>query len=131
ERVSVIQRGGDAWRVMSVARHSSDGCFADSEIGALIHLACLVLPMLPLNRNRPTASTQLTVEQLENRFAIRFEALTVRERQVCARAALGMSVDSTAVDLGIARTSVLTYRRRAYQRLCVKSPFELCALVTH
>ena len=42
-----------------------------------------------------------------------------------------MSVDATALDLGIGRSSVLTYRQRAYQRLKVASPVELCALVTH
>ena len=42
-----------------------------------------------------------------------------------------MSVEATARELGIAKTSVLTYRQRAYQRLGVASPFELCALVTH
>lgn len=130
ERVSVIQRGEDAWRVMNVARHASGGCFTDSEIDALIDMACLVLPMLPLNRKLP-AGPQLTLAQIEDRFASRFKDLTLREREVCARAALGMSVEATALDLGIARTSVLTYRRRAYQRLSVKSPFELCALVTH
>lgn len=55
--------------------------------------------------------------------------LTRREREVCARAAVGMSAEATARDLGVAKTSVLTYRQRAYQRLEVASPFELCALV--
>jgi DNA-binding CsgD family transcriptional regulator len=131
ERVSIIQRGPDAWRVMNVARHRSDGCFAEGEIDALIGLACLVLPMLSLNRKRQAGPLPLTVPELEARFAIRYTGLTQRERQVCARAAIGMSVEATALDLGIARTSVLTYRQRAYQRLGVASPFELCALVTH
>jgi DNA-binding CsgD family transcriptional regulator len=131
ERVSVIQRGADAWRVMNVARHTSDGCFSENELGTLIGLACLVLPMLPLNRKRQPTPLPLTVPQLEERFALRYGSLTLRERQVCARAAIGMSVEATALDLGIAKTSVLTYRQRAYQRLTVTSPFELCALVTH
>ena len=131
ERISVIQRGSDAWRVMNVSRHVSDGYFSDEELGALVGLACLALPMLPLNRQRGAGPLPLTVPALEERFANQFETLTARERQVCARAAIGMSVDATAMDLGIARTSVLTYRRRAYQRLKVTSPFELCALVTH
>ncbi len=131
ERVSVIQRGEDAWRVINVARHASSGCFSDSEIVALIDMACLVLPMLPLNRKLPVAPAQPTLSQIQDRFASRFKALTLREREVCARAALGMSVEATALDLGIAKTSVLTYRRRAYQRLGISSPFELCALVTH
>jgi DNA-binding CsgD family transcriptional regulator len=131
ERVSVIQRGPDAWRVMNVARHASEGCFSDGGIAALVGIACLALPMLPLNRGRPAQPMQLSVEELEHRFAAHFPDLTPRERQVCARAALGMSIDATALDLGIARTSVLTYRRRAYERLNVRSPVELCALVTH
>jgi DNA-binding CsgD family transcriptional regulator len=73
----------------------------------------------------------LTVAQLEERFATRYGSLTFRERQVCARAAIGMTVEATALELGVARTSVLTYRQRAYQRLGVASALELCALVTH
>jgi DNA-binding CsgD family transcriptional regulator len=130
ERISIVQRGADTWRGINVLRHASDGPCADGELGSLISLACLVLPMLPLNRARGAAAQPLTVEELEARFASRYASLTARERQVCARAALGMSVEATALDLGIARTSVLTYRQRAYQRLRVASPFELCALVT-
>jgi DNA-binding CsgD family transcriptional regulator len=131
ERISVIQRGANAWRGINVARHASDGCFSDDEIDALVGLACLVLPMLPLNRQKKAAPPRLTVHQLEDRFASRFSKLTTRERQVCARAASGMSVEATAQELGIAKTSVLTYRQRAYQRLEVASSLELCALVTH
>lgn len=131
ERLSIIQRGSDSWRVMSVARHRSDGYFSDNEVGVILSLACLALPMLPLNRDRPAQTYRLTVCQLEERFADRHMELTLRERQVCARAAVGMTVEATALDLGIAKTSVLTYRKRAYQRLHVTSPFELCALVSH
>ena len=131
ERISIIQRGADAWRAISVARHVSDGCCSDAELGSLIGLACLVLPMLPLHRKKRSAQLPLTVAQLEARFALRHPSLTPRERQVCARAALGMTVEATAFDLGVAKTSVLTYRQRAYERLGVTSPFELCALVTH
>jgi DNA-binding CsgD family transcriptional regulator len=131
ERVSVIQRGQDAWRVMSVARHASDGLFTDHEIDALLSVACLALPMMPLSRGQQGGRTGLSVPQLEDRFASGFADLTLRERQVCARAAVGMSVDATARELDIARTSVLTYRRRAYQRLRVSSHYQLCSLVAH
>lgn len=130
ERISVIQRGQDAWRGINIARHASDGPFSDEEIGSLIGLACLVLPMLPLNRRPKSAERMLTIPELEQRFGDRCARLTQRERQVCARAASGMSVEATSVDLGIAKTSVLTYRQRAYQRLAVTSPVALRALVT-
>jgi len=131
ERVSIIQRGADAWRVMNVARHESDGVFTDHEIDALISVACLALPMLPFSRDKQCGRGQLSVAQLEDRLASRFAELTARERQVCARAAIGMSVEATALDLAIAKTSVLTYRRRAYQRLRVSSHYQLCSLITH
>ena len=131
ERISVIQRGHDAWRGINVARHASDGRCSEEEIGSLIGLACLALPMLPFNRHRKVAESQpLTIAELEARFGGRCARLTKREREVCARAASGMSVEATALDLGIAKTSVLTYRQRAYQRLGVTSPVALCALVT-
>ena len=131
ERLSIIQRGRDEWRVISIVRHESHGCFKDDELVALVGLASLVLPMLPHNRRRTVDPSHLTVPQLEDRFAARFANLTLREREVCARAAMGMSVEATALDLQIAKTSVLTYRRRAYHRLSVSSPYELCSLVTH
>jgi DNA-binding CsgD family transcriptional regulator len=131
ERVTVIHRGADGWRGMNVARHAADGVFSDREIHSLVGLACLLLPMIPLNRERQTGTTPLTATELEQRFAARCGALTAREQQVCARAAAGMDVAATALELGIARSSVLTYRRRAYQRLGVSSPVELRALVTH
>jgi DNA-binding CsgD family transcriptional regulator len=131
ERLSIVQHGADGWRVMSIARHASDGYFSDAEIDALASLAFLVLPMLPHNRQRRGANGVLSVAQLEARFACQFAQLSRRERQVCARAASGMSVDETGLELGIARSSVLTYRQRAYQRLKVASPVELYALVTH
>jgi len=87
--------------------------------------------MLPLNRDRRAEPLQLTVPELEQRFALRHPELSKREREVCARAAIGMSVETTALELGIGKTTVLTYRKRAYERLDVTSPSELCALVTH
>ena len=130
ERISVIQRGADAWRVINVARHASDGCCTDGEIDALIGLACLVLPMLPLNRNGARRAAHYGA-QLEERFASRFARLTRRERQVCARAAIGMSVEATALDLGIGtdlRADIPAARVSTTGR---DEPFELCALVTH
>ena len=131
ERLSIVQRGADAWRAMSVARHATEGYFSDDEIGALINLAWLALPMLPLNRDRAEAAQQLTARQLEERFAARFPSLTKRECEVCARAAIGMTVEATALDLAIGKSSVLTYRQRAYGRLGITSPFQLCSLVSH
>ena len=131
ERISLIERGASGWRGLNVARHRSDGVFSEHELDALAGLARLALPMLPLSRPSGPVETTVTSAQLEERFARRWPALTPRERQVCARAAIGLSVEATASELGIAMTSVVTFRQRAYRRLGVTSPFELCGLVAH
>jgi len=130
ERVSIIQRGAHAWRVINVARHRSTGIFSDGELDALLGLARLALPMLPLNRRRAQARLP-NAQHVQDRLHHLFPNLTRREQEVCARATMGMSVEATAIDLGIAKTSVMTYRKRGYQRLGITSVHELCALVAH
>ena len=116
---------------MNLARHASDGCFSSRELDNLVGLARLALPMLPHAAGHASAGAGLSAAQLEERFALRCDRLTPRERQVCARAVLGMSVEATAIEMGIAKTSVVTLRQRAYRRLGVTSPYELFGLVTH
>jgi DNA-binding CsgD family transcriptional regulator len=129
ERVSVVQRGREEWRAMNLARHKKDGYFTDTELTNIVGLAGLALPMLALNRSHAEGVASVTVAALETRFEMLSVRLSPRERQVCARAVIGLSVEATGLDLEIGKASVLTYRRRAYERLGVNSPFELCALV--
>jgi DNA-binding NarL/FixJ family response regulator len=44
---------------------------------------------------------------------------------VCARIACGLSMDGIAADLGIAKSSVLTLRKRAYNKLALHSRMDL------
>ncbi|HEU4651961.1 MAG TPA: helix-turn-helix transcriptional regulator [Croceibacterium sp.] len=130
ERLSLFLRHKDGWRGLNLARHASQGPFSGQELDAVSALARLALPM-PLARPAGARDTPLTAVQLEDRFARRCPSLTARERQVCARAALGLSVEATATSLGIARTSVVTFRQRAYRRLGATSPTELLGLVAN
>ena len=57
--------------------------------------------------------------------------LSKREIQVCARVIAGMTIDRTASDLSIKRTSVVTYRQRAYEKLSISRQNELVALVNN
>ena len=131
ERVSIVQRGKDSWRGMNLARHASEGTFSDRELDNKVALARLAWPMLPISMSNASSTAVLSPAQLEERFGIRCASLTQRERQVCARAALGLSVEATSIELGIAKTSVVTFRQRAYRRLGVTSPYELLGLVAH
>jgi DNA-binding CsgD family transcriptional regulator len=134
ERNSLLQRtrnGG--WRCMSISRNASTGPCSDRELSRLVSIAQLFLPMMSRHATRTSAPlpVRMSIAEIEQRFGERHPELSRREREVCARAALGVSVEGTALDLGIAVTSVLTYRKRAYARLSVSGPYELACLVMH
>lgn len=132
ERVSILQRSDRGWRGVNIARHRRVGRCSGADLEALSGLSQLILPIIDRHfEGQGATAWDESLSDIEGRFERGFPELTERERQVCARAAVGMSVEATALDLGIGRTSVLTYRRRAYGRLHVTSPFELAALVLH
>jgi len=66
------------------------------------------------------------VEELVERLA---PDMSRREVQVCARIILGLSSEGIALDIGIGRNTVLTYRKRAYARLGISSHNELLRAV--
>lgn len=57
-----------------------------------------------------------------------FDRLTPREREVCERILLGYTSIGIGLDLDIALSSVLTYRKRAYEKLGISTQNELFAL---
>lgn len=57
-----------------------------------------------------------------------FDRLTAREREVCERIVLGYTSVGIGLDLDIGLSSVLTYRKRAYDKLGIGSQNELFAL---
>ncbi len=132
ERVSFVRRAGPGWRCMTVARRRGNGGFAKDELRLLSGFARLLMPMIDRNEalaGHGSLSTRGAIEELESRFGRLFPALTRRERETCARAAVGITAEGAALDLGIGVSSILTYRKRAYQRLGVTSAYELARLV--
>ena len=55
--------------------------------------------------------------------------LTLRENQVCALIALGVTSEGIAIRLSMGLNTVLTYRKRAYKRLRISSQNELLRLI--
>ncbi len=132
ERISIIQRTGCRWLVLHGARHRSSGAFGDAELGALASLSRILLPLAARQcelQQPPAAAGRPAVGEIENRFATRYPQLSRRERQVSARTAIGMTMEATAIELGIGIASVQTYRKRAYGRLGISSAYQLAQLV--
>lgn len=134
ERVSFVQRVSDRWLIMNVARRAPMPRFNEEELRALASLSVLLLPLAARQAKldpAPRLSRNPSAAELEERFAQLFPQLSHRERQVCARTAIGMTSEATALDLGIGIGSVQTYRKRAFQRLDISSAFQLAPLVMH
>lgn len=124
EKLSFGWRGGDYLLVLSFyCRAPSD----ETAIAALEPLVALVMPVM-VHHHRPIASEQALVV-IERRLRRSFPALSQRELEVCARTMLGESARETASALGIGEGSVLTYRRRAYDKAGMSSAGEFVAAV--
>jgi DNA-binding CsgD family transcriptional regulator len=78
----------------------------------------------PSVRNR----TRSLVHTIVGKRVAPFDRLTSREREVCERIVLGYTSIGIGLDLDIALSSVLTYRKRAYAKLGIGTQNELFAL---
>ena len=56
------------------------------------------------------------------------DKLTTRESEVCERILVGFTSTGISLDLGIAESSVNTYRRRAYEKLEIATQNELFSM---
>ena len=126
-RLSVCERRAGETMRLSFYRAQP---FAEGEAEAVLEGAALLLPMLwrqaaegiPIHRS---ADRSL----FAHRLARRAPALSTREREICALIATGVGSEGIALELGISRNTVLTYRKRAYARLRISSQNELLRLV--
>lgn len=112
---------------INLYRRAPPGPFRSGEVQRLLAVAPLlrqvhrqVLAGRPLTASLPESlpeSPGAAAAEAEQVLARVARNLSPRELQVCARIALGISADGIAADLGIASSTVLTLRKRAYAKL--------------
>lgn len=76
----------------------------------------------------PRGRTRSLVHTIIGKRVPPFDRLTAREREVCERIVLGCTSIGIGLDLDVSLSSVLTYRKRAYEKLGIGSQNELFAL---
>jgi DNA-binding CsgD family transcriptional regulator len=118
---------------LCIYRGAVNRTFSVAEMNLFATLARLVIATAlkheALGDHGATAQGQLDLDALERRLDDLAMGLSKREREVCARAVAGSTIEETAVDLDIRKTSVITYRQRAYQKLGISRQSDLLALV--
>lgn len=133
ERLSYVTRTADDLYQLSIYRCRRRRSFSQAEMRMFATLGSLILATtLQHEAHRRTMSgpaAPMTLAVIEQRLAALPAALSARECEVCARAVAGITIEGTALDLDIRKTSVITYRQRAYQKLGISSLNQLVAML--
>lgn len=133
ERLSYVTRTADGLYQLNVYRCRRRRGFSQPEMRMFATLGSLILATtLQHEARRPPvsdAAAPMTLDVLQQRLAALPEGLSERECEVCARAVAGITIEGTALDLDIRKTSVITYRQRAYQKLGISSLNQLVAML--
>lgn len=112
------------------SRDADTGGFPDDELRSWAKAAVLLRQVIRQRPGaRPARSVGERVDRADAMLQSRAVRLSLRERQVVARIACGMTNDGIAADLGVSPATVLTLRRRAYVKLQISSCVELSWLV--
>jgi DNA-binding CsgD family transcriptional regulator len=130
ERLLLCGRSEHGIIGLSVLRSAQVGAFSSDDVARLRDSASLLLALLGkhigLSWKRPDLSLALTsLAEIATCIAAAPVAMSRREAEVCARILYGMSSIGIALELGISEETVMTYRKRAYQRLGFASQREL------
>lgn len=134
----ISMRGGDDSRTLicNLYRTERQGLFNEDERRLVQTAAPLLCSVIAAHASVPRLGSPLGGKGSVRSFVHealgsdhpQFARLTQRERAVCERILLGFTSEAIALDLNIAVSSVLTYRRRAYERLQISSQHDLFAL---
>ena len=134
ERVSLFSWIGSDFYQISAFRSPRTSRFTPVEMNYFATLAEVLLVTAQKHEalldQQQRVSRPLDVKAIERLLKMRSPSLSPRECEVCARAAVGKTIEGTSLDLDIRRTSVITYRQRAYQKLGISRTNELVALLS-
>jgi DNA-binding CsgD family transcriptional regulator len=135
ERVSLFSWLGLDLYQLSIFRGPRQASFSVAEMNRFAALAKLLLATAQKHEmlvdRQGSFPRHLNVEGIERLLKLRSPELSTRECEVCARAVAGKTIEGTSLDLDISRTSVITYRQRAYQKLGISRTNELIALLSN
>ena len=134
-KVSLWRRAGPRFLIVSLYRSSEAPDYGAAEFDALRDAGRLIFPMIEKHEilirkpGAPRRAGESLLEDIENKLAALPIDLTPRQLSVCARTLIGMTAKGVALDLGVSVSSVVTYRRRAYERLGIATGAELARLL--
>lgn len=129
QRVMICARRPEASYCLQIMRSAHQAELTDEDVKSLRQAAGIVISAivkhLDLTLRRPNLTPALSLLENIETCILSSKHLSRREGEVCARILYGLSSIGIALDLGIGKESVMTYRKRAYQRLGIGCRREL------
>lgn len=130
ESLLLFDRDQDVSAALSILRSDRSGVFRAGELASLSSIAETLLVILRKHAGVTLQYTGLTfaltsLKEIEACLSAAPEKFPTREAEVCARILYGISTAGIALDLGIGEQTVMTYRKRAYERLGIACQREL------
>jgi LuxR family transcriptional regulator, activator of tox operons len=130
ERVSLFRAFSEGSIILSVYRRAARGRFSSEEFNVVhgqadVLAAVMVRHFLSL---RATARLRPPVETLVGEIGGWHERLSPRETETCAALLREGSIKKAARALAAQPNTLITYRKRAYAKLAIKSDAELAKL---
>lgn len=126
DRVVLCSRGEFGMVMVSMLRTVRCGAFSQGELSALRSIDQLIMSAIKKHveirlRSQDMMLAFTSLDAIERNLAAAAKEIPLsrREAEVCARIIYGMSTVGISLDLGIGEETVVTYRKRAYQRLNV------------
>ena len=137
DKISITRKVDERLVYCNFYRIGESGKFTDEErkvydkvLPLLTNLIAVHFQVLRLQGSdtEKDHSAKTLVHSVISSQAEPFDKLTNRESEVCERILLGFTSTGISLDLGIAESSVNTYRRRAYEKLNIATQNELFSL---
>ena len=99
--------------------------FSESSIEKLFESSQVLLSLAQRHADDLPMAGSRNAPDFEHLLRSKIPSLTPRETQVCAQIARGLTSEGIALELGVSINTVLTYRKRAYERMGITSQNEL------
>lgn len=132
DKVSYIWRTSDMAFYLNFYRSLRAGTFTDGEVELLSAITPLLTSIVRQHCAHYIVQSDINAGRalpfVERLVELADETLSTRELAVCCRIVLGYQTDGIAADLGVRPSTVITLRKRAYQKLGIASQAELFAL---
>jgi LuxR family transcriptional regulator, activator of tox operons len=128
DKISIAWRSEDSWHAINLYASFDHGCYSETELNIVARLAPVLAGAVSRHAEFGTGERPDTLALARRIAAARNVRLSARELEVAAGILEGKHAGAIAQELGIAPSSVHTFRKLLYRKLTIGSQGELFSI---